>query len=141
MSRLTYADVATKPMAFVALTSLTVEEFQALLPAFEDAFQAQMARWTLEGKLRQNRRYTPYANSPLPTPAKRLLFILSYLKQNPTQAYHGQLFALPQGQSVGAYPVSGLAGHAAGHRRCPQSHLCGPRGTVGDGQHGPPRLG
>lgn len=96
MSRLTYAAVATKPTDFVALTSLTVEEFQVLVPAFEAAFQAHMATWTLEGKRRQHRRYTPYANSPLPTPEDRLLFILSYLKQNPTQVYHGQLFALPQ---------------------------------------------
>lgn len=96
MGRLTYATVATKPNDFLALTSLTVEEFQALVPAFEDAFQVHMAIWTLEGKRRRNRRYTPYANSPLPTPEDRLLFILSYLKQNPTQVYHGQLFHLPQ---------------------------------------------
>jgi hypothetical protein len=80
----------------LALTSLTVDEFQALVIPFEGAFQAHMAEWTLEGKRRQNRRYTPYTNSPLPTPEDRLLFILSYLKQNPTQVYHGQLFALPQ---------------------------------------------
>lgn len=96
MSRLTYAAVATKPTDFVALTSLTVEEFQVFVPAFETAFQAHMATWRLASKRRQNRRYTPYANSPLPTPEDRLLFILSYLKQTPTQVYHGQLFALPQ---------------------------------------------
>jgi hypothetical protein len=73
-----------------------VDEFQALFIPFEVAFQAHMAAWTLEGKRRQNRRYTPYTNSPLPTPEDRLLFILSYLKQNPTQVYHGQLFDLPQ---------------------------------------------
>ncbi len=96
MGRLTYAEVAGKPAEVLALTSLTVEEFQVLVEPFETAFQAHMAAWTLEGKRRQNRRYTPYTNSPLPTPEDRLLFILSYLKQNPTQTYHGHLFALPQ---------------------------------------------
>jgi len=96
MGRLTYTQVARKPADVLALTSLTPEEFQVLVGPFEAAFQAHMAAWTLEGKRRQNRRYTPYANSPLPTPEDRLLFILSYLKQNPTQVYHGQLFELPQ---------------------------------------------
>jgi hypothetical protein len=96
MGRLTYTDVATKPADMLAVTSLTVDEFQALVIPFEVAFQAHMAAWTLEGKRRQNRRYTSSTNSPLPTPEDRLLFMLSYLKQNPTQVYHGQLFALPQ---------------------------------------------
>jgi hypothetical protein len=96
MGRMTYVEVAAKPADVLALTSLTVAEFQALVAPFETAFQAHMAEWTLEGKRRQNRRYTPYTNSPLPTPEDRLLFILSYLKHNVTQAYHGHLFALPQ---------------------------------------------
>jgi hypothetical protein len=96
MGRLSYTDVAQKPAELLALTSLTVEEFEALVAPFEAAFQEYMATWTVAGKRRQNRRYTPYVTSPLPTAEDRLLFILSYLKQNPTQVYHGQLFALPQ---------------------------------------------
>ena len=96
MGRLTYGEVATKPADMLALTSLTVDEFQQLVEPFEAAFQAHMAEWTLEGKRRKNRRYTPSTNSPLPTPDDRLLFILSYLKQNPTQTSHGRLFGLPQ---------------------------------------------
>jgi hypothetical protein len=96
MGRLTYRDVAAKPADVLARTSLTVDAFQTLVIPFAVAFQAHMAEWTLEGKRRQNRRSTPYTNSPLPTPEDRLLFILSYLKQNPTQVYHGHLFDLPQ---------------------------------------------
>jgi hypothetical protein len=96
MGRMTYAAVAAKPAEVLALTSLTVDEFQDLVVPFEAAFQAHMAEWTLEGKRRQNRRYAPYTNSPLPTPEDRLLFILSYLKHKTTQSYHGHLFALPQ---------------------------------------------
>jgi hypothetical protein len=36
-----------------------------------------MAEWTLEGKRGKNRSYVTYANTPLPTPEDRLLFILS----------------------------------------------------------------
>jgi len=96
MGRLTYTQVADHAAEVLALTSLTPGEFQLLLAPFETAFQAHMAAWTLEGKRRQNRRYTPYVNSPFPTPEDRLLFILSYLKQNPTQVSHGKLFGLPQ---------------------------------------------
>ncbi len=96
MGRLRYTDVAGNAERLLALTSLTEPEFQALVAPFEAAFQEYMAEWTLEGKQRQNRRYVAYANSPLPTPEDRLLFILSYLKQNPTQEYHGVVFTLPQ---------------------------------------------
>ena len=56
MGRLTYAEVAAKPADVLALTSLTVDEFQELVEPFEAAFQAHMAEWTLEGKRRKNRR-------------------------------------------------------------------------------------
>ena len=41
-------------------------------------------------------RAITYTNSPLPTPADRLLFILTYLKQNAIQQVHGQLFDMSQ---------------------------------------------
>lgn len=96
MGRFWYQDVAGDAERLLALTSLTEPEFGALVAPFETAFVAYMAEWTLEGKPRQHRRYVAYTNSPLPTPEDRLLFILSYLKQNPTQEYHGVVFALPQ---------------------------------------------
>jgi hypothetical protein len=99
MSGLRYADLARKPTDVLDMTSLTVNEFQALLPAFEQAFQAHMAQWRLDGKPRTARRYTTYSNCPLPTPEDRLLFILIYLKTNPLQVAHGVLFGLPQGKT------------------------------------------
>jgi hypothetical protein len=96
MGRLGYPDVAGDAERLLALTSLTEPEFAELVAPFETAFQAHMAEWTLEGKRRQHRCYVTYANSPLPTAEDRLLFILSYLKQNPTQEFHGVVFGLPQ---------------------------------------------
>ena len=99
MAPLRYTDVARKPTDVLDMTSLTVDEFQALLPPFEQAFQAHMAQWRLDGKPRTARRYTTYTNCPLPTPEDRLLFILVYLKTNPLQVAHGLMFGLPQGKT------------------------------------------
>lgn len=93
---LRYADERTKTYRLLDLTSLTVEEFEQLVPAFEIAFLAHMEQWTLEGKPRTGRRYSQYATCPLPSPEDRLLFILCYLKQAPTQAFHGAAFGIGQ---------------------------------------------
>jgi hypothetical protein len=99
MSGLRFNDIAHKPTDILDMTSLTAEEFQAVLPAFERAFQAHMAEWRLDGKPRTARRYTTYTNCPLPTPEDRLLFVLVYLKTNPLQVAHGLMFGLPQGKT------------------------------------------
>jgi hypothetical protein len=96
MGKVRYEEVVQEPATFQALTSLTVEEFSELVGPFETAFREYMAEWTLEGKRRQNRAYVSYANSPLPTPEERLLFLLSYLKENPTQTYHAVLYGMTQ---------------------------------------------
>src|SRR5215218_11034052 len=99
MASVRFTDVQARPMEFLDLTSLTVEEFQILVPPFEAAFQAHMAEWRLDGKPRTARRFTTYKNCPLPTPEDRLLFILVYLKTNPLQVAHGIMFGLPQGKT------------------------------------------
>jgi hypothetical protein len=83
----------------VALTSLTVDEFELLVPEFEKAFQEHMSKWRLDGKARTKRRYTTYQNCPLPTAEERLLFVLSYLKNNPLQSTHGLLFGMSQAKT------------------------------------------
>ena len=94
-----YADVSQKELKFLDVTSLTVEEFHQLVPAFEEAFQERMKDWCLDGKKRTGRAYLTYANCPLPTPQDRLLFILVYLKNNSLQVLHGELFAMPQNKA------------------------------------------
>ena len=94
-----YAEVRGQERKFLDLTSLTVEVFDQLVPSFEEAFQEWMKEWCLDGKKRVGRAYTSYANSPLPTPEDRLLFILVYLKTNPLQVVQGQLFGLPQNKA------------------------------------------
>jgi hypothetical protein len=86
-------------MAFLDFTSLTLDEFQQLVPPFEAAFHARMAACRLDGKPRTARRFTVYKNCPLPTPEDRLLFILVYLKTYALQVVHGRLFGMVQGKA------------------------------------------
>jgi len=74
MAHLRFADVQSRPTEFLDLTSLTLDEFQQLVPPFEAAFQAHMAMWRLDGKPRTARRFSVYNNCPLPTPEDRLFF-------------------------------------------------------------------
>jgi hypothetical protein len=99
MPALRYNQIASKPTTVLDMTSLTLEEFELLVPQLEAAFQAYMAVWRLDGKPRTKRTYTTYKNCPLPTPEDRLLFILIYLKTNPLQVAHGLMFGLPQGKT------------------------------------------
>ena len=81
------------------MTSLTLDEFRCLVPPFEAAFQAPMARWRFDGQPRTARRYTTDQNCPLPTPEDRLLFLLAYLKTYPLQVVQGRLFGMDHSQA------------------------------------------
>lgn len=93
---LRYAELTNPSNQVRELTSLTLEEFTAIIPSFEAAFQAHMQEWTMTGQPRTARSFTVYTNCPLPTPEDRLLFVASYLKHAPRQAYHGATFGLIQ---------------------------------------------
>jgi truncated hemoglobin YjbI len=91
-----YEDVTQRAGSLQAMTGLTQQEFEALLPHFEHALAAYLQDRTIDGHPRTSRRYSPYDNCPLPTIADKLLFILTYLKQNPIQEVQGQLFGMSQ---------------------------------------------
>ena len=61
------------------MTSLTLDEFQQLVPPLEAAFQAHLAAWRLDGKPRTARQFRVYKNCPLPTPEDRLLEGVSHV--------------------------------------------------------------
>lgn len=91
-----YEEVTRRAGSLQALTGLTDGEFHALLPPFERAFVTYMQDRTIDGQPRTSRRYSTYDNTPLPTLADKLLFILTYLKQNPIQEVQGHLFGMSQ---------------------------------------------
>jgi hypothetical protein len=81
------------------LTRLTSDEFEPFIPPFEEAFQAHMARWRLDGKPRTARQFAVYKNCPLPTPQDRLFFLLTYLKTYSLQVVQGGLFGMSQSKA------------------------------------------
>jgi hypothetical protein len=99
MGTLRFADLQTRSIELLDLTSLTLDEFRQLVPPFETAFQDHMAAWRLDGQRPTARRYTTYQNCPLPTPEDRLLCILVYLKTSPLQVVHGRLFGMGQSKA------------------------------------------
>jgi len=99
MAGLRFPDLQSRPTEFLDFTSLTLDEFQQLVPPFEAAFHARMAAWRLDGKPRTARRFTVYKNCPLRTPEDRLLFILAYLKTYALQVVQGRLFGMGQSKA------------------------------------------
>ena len=99
MAGVRFTELQSRPMAFLDFTSVTLDEFQQLVPPFETAFQCQMVAWRMDGKPRTARRFTVYKTCPLPTPEDRLLFILVYLKTSTLQVVHGRVFGMVQGKA------------------------------------------
>jgi hypothetical protein len=91
-----YEEVTQRAGSLRSMTGLTEAEFTALLPTFEQALVTYMQDRTIDGQPRTSRRYRTYKTCPLPTMADKLLFILTYVKQNPIQEVQGQLFGMSQ---------------------------------------------
>jgi hypothetical protein len=99
MASVRFNDMQSRPTEFLDFTSLTLDEFQPLVPPFEAAFQAHMAAWRHDGKPRTARQFAVYKNCPLPTPDDRLLFILAYVKTYSLQVVQGRLFGMGQSKA------------------------------------------
>src|SRR5713226_7284568 len=99
MAGLRFADLQSRPTEFLDFTSVTLDEFQQLVPPFEAAFHAHMAAWRLDGRPRTARRCTVYQNCPLPTPEDRLFFLLTSLKTYALQVVQGRLFGMRQSKA------------------------------------------
>ena len=91
-----YKTYAEKPTEFLALTGYTHQEFEALLPHFGKNYYDWMKTHRLDGKPRGKRKYSDYKNSPLPTMADKLFFILHFLKTNNLQHVQGAMFGISQ---------------------------------------------
>ena len=99
MAGVRFTELQSRPMEFLDFTSVTLDEFQQLVPPFETAFQCHMAAWRMDGKPRSARRFTVYKTCPLPTPEDRLLFILTYVKTYALQVVQGRLFGMVQSKA------------------------------------------
>src|SRR5713101_854852 len=99
MAGVRFTELQSRPMEFLDFTSVTLAEFQPLVPPFETAFQCHMAAWRMDGKPRTARRFTVYKNCPLPTPEDRLFFLLTYVKTYALQVVQGRLFGMGQSKA------------------------------------------
>jgi hypothetical protein len=81
----TYEEVIQRTGSLWAMTGLTEQEFTALLRPFEYVYVAYMQDHTIAGQSRSSLCYSTYGTCPLPAMADKLLFILTYVKQNPIQ--------------------------------------------------------
>jgi Helix-turn-helix of DDE superfamily endonuclease/DDE superfamily endonuclease len=92
----TYTELRTDRRKFLALTGLTLSEFQLLLPAFARADERLYhPDLTLAGQPRQ-RFAGAGRKAVLHSPEQKLLFLLVYLKAYPLQAVLSELFGLSQ---------------------------------------------
>jgi hypothetical protein len=96
---LRYHEIANDERRVLSLTSLTPLEFANLVPLFTTSFYEYLEEQTIEGYERVGRPYVPYRNSTLPTIEDKVLFILVYLKQAPTQEVQGSLFGMRQSKA------------------------------------------
>jgi Helix-turn-helix of DDE superfamily endonuclease len=91
-----YRQSIENPARLRAMTGLASDVFHALLACFQHTLLQYMDTHTIDGYLREGRKYSSYQNSPLPTDADKLFFILTYLRHNPTQTVHGHMFGMSQ---------------------------------------------
>jgi hypothetical protein len=93
---MTYTELQNDRRKFLALTGLTVREFQLLLPTFAQSYERlYLPDQNLAGQPRQ-RFAGAGRKGVLHAPEQKLLFLLVYLKTYPLQTLLGELFDLSQ---------------------------------------------
>jgi hypothetical protein len=93
---ITYTSLQSDRREFLALTGLTLQEFQLLLNAFTAAYARRYPKdRTLADRPRQ-RCAGGGRKGVLSSPEQKLLFLLVYLKTYPLQVLMGELFGLSQ---------------------------------------------
>ena len=90
---------------FLSLTSLTKIEYEYLLAYFSPEWEKYYRYHTLEGKKRIIVSYKEHKNSVLQGTEQKLFFMLSYMKNNNLQTFHGATFGISQSKVSKIYRV------------------------------------
>jgi DDE superfamily endonuclease len=96
---LNFQKIRTHPRVFQQLTGLTVAAFETLLAAFERAYHDDRQQRDQQRPTPRQRRPGGGAKGALPTSADKLVFLLFYFRQYPTQESLAFLFGFSQGQA------------------------------------------
>jgi hypothetical protein len=93
-----YDKIKKRPVQFLGITGLEVDDFDFLLPHFKIEWDNYNDYFTLEGKPRQRRSFSR-TDSILSKVSDKLFFLLIYLKTNPLQEQHAASFQMTQPQA------------------------------------------
>jgi hypothetical protein len=93
---LKYDQLKDNERRLVALTSLKRGEFDYLLRHFAPICERYFRYHTYEGKKRKLPAFKPHQDEKLPTSTDKLFFLLTYLKSNQLQEFHGAIYDLSQ---------------------------------------------
>jgi len=96
---LTYEALKKNARKFVSLTSLTPEEFEYVLPAFEKAYQQAFPEAKTKTGQNRERKSGGGRKGVLASIEQKLLFTLVYQKNYPVQSIMGELFEISQPQA------------------------------------------
>lgn len=96
---LTYKDLKKSARKLVSLTSLTPEEFEYLLPAFEQVYQQVFPETKTKTGQKRERKTGGGRKGALASIEEKLLFALVYQKSYPVQSIMGELFGIGQSQA------------------------------------------
>jgi hypothetical protein len=96
---LTYEILKKNARKLVSLTSLTPEEFEYLLPAFEQAYRRTFPDTKTKAGQNRERKSGGGRKGALASIEQKLLFALVYQKSYPVQSIMGELFGISQPQA------------------------------------------
>lgn len=96
---LTYEELKKNARKLVSLTSLTPEEFEYLLPAFEQVYQQVFPETQTKTGQKRERKSGGGRKGALASKEQKLLFALVYQKSYPLQSIMGELFGIGQSQA------------------------------------------
>jgi len=114
---LSYAKLQNKPRIFRSLSGLDLPEFEKLLTNFEQAWQDYIYNEYIirDGRKRQ---YGGGRKAELKDSRDKLLFILFYFRQYPTQEVQGFLFGIGQPQTnEWVHRLTGVLNQALGYEQ------------------------
>jgi hypothetical protein len=96
---LTYEELKENPRKFVSFTSLTPDEFELLVPAFERAYLRRYPVSKTKIGSRRKRKTGAGRKGSLSSIEQKLLYALVYQKSYPLQSVMGELFGMGQSQA------------------------------------------
>ena len=110
-----YSQLRNKPRTLRSLTGLNPSEFAALLSSFGTAWNRFVTE-TFEQRANRKRAYGAGRNAHLEQLEDKLLFILFYFRQYPTQEVQGFFFGMSQSQAnEWIHRLRGLLNEALGY--------------------------